>query len=71
MDSISAMMFGSIRRSSARFHQPISTRSTVAPEVWRTRFFGVVFVPSICSSSAGTFGAIMSMTPSWSASRAP
>ena len=65
------MMFGSIRRSSARFQKPISTRSTCAPAVCRTSPFGTVFVPSIFSSRAGTFGAMTSTTPFASASRAP
>ena len=65
------MMFGSMRRSSARFQAPISTRSTDAPAVSRTSPFGTVFRPSIRSSRAGTVGAITSITPSSSASLAP
>ena len=66
------MMFGSISRSSARFQNDISTRSTLAPAVFSMIPFGTVFVPSISSSSAGSVGAIdVDDVLRRSASRAP
>ncbi len=70
IESIRAMMFGSISTSSARFHDDICTSVTSALAVWSTMPFGTVFWPSISFRRAGRVGAIVSITFSWSASRA-
>ena len=71
IESISAMRFGSTRKSRARCQKLISTFSISAPAVSRTRPFGTVFIPSISFSNAGNVGAIASTSPIRFASRAP
>ena len=65
------MMLGSISVSRIRFQSDISTRSTLAPAVFRTRSFGSVCMPSISSSRVVRSAATTSTTFSSSASWAP
>jgi hypothetical protein len=61
---------GLISVSSTFFQNDMSTRSISAPAEWRTKPFGLVLRPSICSSRAGRLGATTSITFCASASRA-
>ena len=58
IESMSAMRFGSTRRSRARCQNVISTSVISAPAVFRTSPFGTVSTPSIFRSRAGSVGAI-------------